>query len=90
MMFSGRKSSPRKTTDSKPGGIAYDASSLLTHDVGKERKFRTQVHRKTLNPVFNEVFLVRGADLRYRRTTSQGRCGFKRGRFASHLRRDGG
>ena len=60
MMFSGRKSSPRKTTDSKPGGIAYDASSLLTHDVGKERKFRTQVHRKTLNPVFNEVFLVRG------------------------------
>ena len=35
-------------------GIVFDADSRLMHDVGKDRKFRTRVHRKTLNPVFNE------------------------------------
>ena len=61
-MFTKKKSSPRQTAGATPGGslLTHDASSLLTHDVGKERKFRTKVHRKTLNPVFNEVFLVRG------------------------------
>ena len=48
-MFSSRKrASPRKS-ESTPGGIVFDASSLLTHDVSKERKFRTKVHRKTLD-----------------------------------------
>ena len=60
-MFSSPRS--RKKTASPggtPGGIAFDAKSVLKHDVGKERKFRTKVHRKTLDPVFNELFIVHG------------------------------
>lgn len=56
--------SPRKKKEASPGGtsggITFDAKSVVKHDVGKERKFRTKVHRKTLDPFFNELFIVRG------------------------------
>jgi len=47
-MFSSRKKASPRKSESTPGGIVFDASSLLTHDVSKERKYRTKVHRKTL------------------------------------------
>ena len=49
-MFSPRKTkaSPGGTAGSRPGGIAFDVKSVVKHDVGKERKFRTKVHCKTL------------------------------------------
>ena len=48
-MFSSRKKASPRKSESTPGGIVFDASSLLTHDVSKERKFRTKVHRTTLD-----------------------------------------
>jgi len=50
----------RSSVDSTPGGIAFSSENLLTHDIGKDRKFRTKVHRKTLNPMFNEAFVAHG------------------------------
>ena len=59
-MFSSPRRKKTASPGGTPGGIAFDAKSVLKHDVGKERKFRTKVHRKTLDPVFNELFIVHG------------------------------
>ena len=44
-MFSSPRRKKTASPGGTPGGIAFDAKSVLKHDVGKERKFRTKVHR---------------------------------------------
>ena len=47
-MFSSPRRKKTASPGGTPGGIAFDAKSVLKHDVGKERKFRTKVRGATL------------------------------------------